>query len=247
SEFSERQWTTLSDQEKQVEADKMEVYAAMIDRIDQNVGRIVAKLKQEELFDNTLIMIMSDNGASDIIVDLPNDNDSATIGAIDRWVSLGASWANVSNTPFRYFKNYSYEGGIRTPFIVHWPEQVSKQINRQSVVHFIDIMPTLLELSDGYYPDTFQGEKITTIQGESIVEAFKSGDRIRQNPLYFEWQDGQALRTDTWKIVRQGKQNGWELYDMANDPVEAVNLADHRPDVLQHLVSEFNEWKLSIN
>lgn len=247
SEFSERRWDALTIEEKNHEARKMEVYAAMIDRLDKNIGRIVSKLKAEGQFDNTLIMIMSDNGASNIVVDLKNDNDSSEVGVVDRWVSLGPSWANVSNTPFRYFKNYSYEGGIRTPFIVHWPEKIPGAINSDAIVHFIDIMPTLVELSGGLYPKSFDDQDIKPMRGESLVNVFAGQPQTREKPLFFEWLDGQALRNDEWKIVRQGKNSNWELYRIQEDPVEIKNVADEHPHVLKGLVNEFEQWKGSLN
>jgi len=117
-------WDSLSPEIRELEAQKMEIYAAMIDRVDQNIGRVVDQLKTLEIFENTLIMFVSDNGASSEMVRLKTDDDSATPGSMGRWLSLGKSWANVANTPYRFYKNFSYEGGINTPMIAHWPKHI---------------------------------------------------------------------------------------------------------------------------
>ncbi|MEM7107065.1 MAG: arylsulfatase [Bacteroidota bacterium] len=247
SEFSGRDWKELSIQEQKEEAKKMEVYAAMIDRLDQNVGRLMDKLRQKGQLENTLILFMSDNGASDVLVNLKNDNDSAEIGSLDRWVSLGASWANVANTPFRYFKNYSYEGGIRTPMVVHWPAKVKSAINSESLVHFMDIMPTVVELTGAIYPKEVNGEKIMPMRGVSLLGAFTHLNQKKRNPLFFEWEDGQAVRTKDWKLVREGEESDWELYQINVDPTETKNVSAQFPEVKSHLLREFLAWRKSIN
>ena len=247
SEFSARDWEKLSVTEQKDEAKKMEVYAAMIDRMDQNVGRLIEKLQIEGQLENTLILFMSDNGASDIVVTLENDNDSSEIGSIDRWVSLGASWANVSNTPFRYFKNYSYEGGIRTPLVAHWPLCIQNSINTDAVVHFIDIMPTLVELSGATYPEEWDGERIIPMRGESFVRTFQNLPQKRRNPLFFEWEDGQAVRFEDWKLVREGKESDWELFRINLDPTETTNVSSEFPGVKEQLLNEFMVWRKSVN
>ncbi|MEM8565936.1 MAG: arylsulfatase [Bacteroidota bacterium] len=246
SEFSGRDWQELSLAEQKEEARKMEVYAAMIDRIDQNVGRLIEKLRIEGELENTLILFMSDNGASDVVVDLKNDNDSSEIGSLDRWVSLGSSWANVSNTPFRYFKNYSYEGGIRTPFVVHWPLRIQNSINTNAVVHFVDIMPTVVELSGATYPEQLDGERIIPMRGESFIPAFQNLSQKRRDPLFFEWEDGQAVRSDNWKLVREGEESEWELYQINLDPTETMNVSSEFPEIKEYLLSEFMSWKKSL-
>ena len=144
SESTYNKWDSLSDEQKAHEAAVMEVYAAMIDRIDQNIGRVMAQLNTLEYTDNTLILFVSDNGASAEVVNSENDDVSAPIGSMSRWISLGKDWANVSNTPFRYYKNFSYEGGINSPFIAYWPEKIIPNSISNYPGHFIDFMATHL-------------------------------------------------------------------------------------------------------
>lgn len=143
----------------------MEVYAAMIDRMDQNIGRLIDYLKEQGQFENTLFMFASDNGASAEVVKI----GSGPIGSLTRWSSLKKDWANVANTPFRYYKNHSFQGGIATPFIVHWPCVVKPGSKTDFISHFIDIMPTLVDASGAEYPDEHDGKDIISMQGTSLL------------------------------------------------------------------------------
>lgn len=164
----------------------MEVYAAMIDRLDQNIGRLVDELERLDQLDNTIIFFVSDNGASSEMVHLEDDNDEGEIGSIDRWVSLGRNWANVSNTPFRFYKNYSYEGGINTPMIAWWPDKIKANSLSGFSGHFIDIMPTIVELTGAAYPEYYNGQYITPMRGVSILPVLKGKKVNRDKPIY--WQ-----------------------------------------------------------
>ena len=236
------EWEDLSEADKLFEAAKMEVYAAMIDRMDQNIGRVLKKLKDSNLSGNTIILFVSDNGASAEMVNLRNDNDNAPVGSIDRWVSLGGNWANVGNTPFRFYKNYSYEGGINTPLIVYWPGEVAPGTISRYPGHFIDFMPTFMELAGAEYPETFNGQEITPFRGQSLVPAFRGEDVERSGPLYWEWARGAALRLDEWKIVRYGAGLDWDLYDVQKDPTELDNLAADFPEKVRELDSLYQLW-----
>jgi arylsulfatase A-like enzyme len=241
SEASYFDWDTLSAELKAKESRKMEVYAAMIDRLDQNVGRLLKALEETGRAERTLIMFVSDNGASAEVVRL--DDDYGEIGSITRWSSLGPQWANVSNTPFRYFKNYSYEGGINTPLIAHWPGNIRPGTFSRFPGHFIDIMATLVDLTGAEYPRIFHGEAITPLQGESLIPAFKGENPIRSGPLFWEWSNGQAVRKGDWKLVRWGKQNPWDLYKVSEDPSETNNQAGLYPDTVEMMDKMFQAWQ----
>ena len=213
----------------------------MIDRLDQNVGRLLKTLEETGRAAHTLILFVSDNGASAEMVRL--DDDYGEIGSMTRWASLGPQWANVSNTPFRYFKNYSYEGGINTPLIAHWPAHIEPGSFNRFPGHFIDIMATLVELTGAEYPQEFHGAEITPLQGESLVPAFRGENPIRSRPLFWEWSRGQAVRQGDWKLVRWGKETPWDLYKVSEDPSETNNLAALFPDTVEMMDRMFRAWQ----
>ncbi len=235
-------WQDLSIAEKEFEASKMEVYAAMIDRLDQNVGRVLQRLKELNLDENTMIMFASDNGASAEVVNLKNDNDHAAVGAMDRWVSLGPNWANVGNTPFRYFKNYSYEGGINTPMIMWWPKKIQPNTFTGFPGHFIDIAATLVDITGAPYPTEVDGNQITPLQGISLLPLFDNQIPVREQPLFWSWSDGKAMRKEEWKIVKEGEGSSWELYNTLEDPTETANLANKFPGKLVVMDSIYTKW-----
>ena len=241
---SYQDWTELHDSTRIIEAKKMEIYAAMIDRMDQNIGRILAKLEELGEGKNTLIMFVSDNGASSENVNI--QDDYGELGTLTRWSSLQGSWANVGNTPFKMFKNYSYEGGINTPFIAYWPEKIKSNSFSKYPGHFIDVMSTLVDISGATYPDNFKGQDITPMQGESLLPVFKGVDKDRESPIYWEWRRGQAVYSNGYKIVREGLDNPFELYKIDEDPTETSNLADNQPEKVQELEMLFTNWKAGL-
>jgi len=239
-------WDSLSP-EKQAEQEKiMEVYAAMIDRMDQNIGRLLRKLKELGEAENTLIMFASDNGASAEVVGGSSVVSSGEIGTLTRWASLGENWANVSNTPFRYYKNYSYEGGINTPFIAYWPEHIEPNSKSDFPGHFIDLMATAVDIAGAKYPEKFEGEKIHPYEGKSLLPAFQGQSMKREKPLFFQWSDGRALHMGKWKIVKEGVDNPWKLYNIDKDPTETTDLSDKNPDVVNRLDSLHRQWRTRV-
>lgn len=236
-------WESLTKEEQLFEADKMEVYAAMIDRLDQNVGRILKKLKELDLDKNTMILFVSDNGASAEMVSLKNDDDNAKVGSIGRWISLGENWANVSNTPFRYFKNYSFEGGIRTPLIAYWPNNIEGNSFSKFPGHFVDFMATFIDIADAEYPTNYNNEAITPMRGISLLPAFKGDTLKRNDALYWDWHKGSAVRLSKWKLVKHGLEASWNLYNVEEDPCETINLAEENPKKVKELISLYNNWK----
>ncbi|SHI48099.1 arylsulfatase [Tangfeifania diversioriginum] len=241
SESSYDEWGNLSDSVREDEIRKMEVYAAMIDRMDQNIGKVLKKLRETGEDENTLILFVSDNGASAEVVLLPDD--SGEIGSMTRWTSLGPDWANVSNTPFRYYKNYSYEGGTNTPFIAYWPGKIEPNSFSDFPGHFIDFMATFVDLTGAEYPQVFNGQQITPMQGQSLLPVFRGKETERKNPIFWEWSDGQAAYFNSWKIVKEGRGNSWDLYNLENDPTETNNLVEKYPGKVEELEYLFEEWK----
>lgn len=235
-------WESLSDSVRRDEIRRMQVYAAMIDVMDQNIGRVVDYVKSSGKWENTLWIFLSDNGASAEVVDI----GEGEIGAMDRWASLRVDWANVANTPFRSFKNYSYEGGIATPMIVHWPAGIRDggQVDH-TPLHFIDIVPTLIDITGAEYPSDYRGKKVHPLPGQSILPLFRGEDLIRKQPLFFHWRKGRAIRTDDWKLV--GHDGEWELYDMRMDRTERNNVARENPEVVTELEHMWEDWADGVN
>jgi arylsulfatase len=237
-------WEELEDSVKKDEIRKMEVYAAMIDRMDQNIGKLLAKLKEIGKDENTLIMFVSDNGASSEMVRI--SDDYGEIGTMTRWSSLGGSWANVGNTPFRYFQNYSYEGGINTPFIAYWPGKIEANTFSEFPGHFIDIMATLVDITGAGYPEEFNNQTITPMQGQSLLPVFSDENINREKPIFWEWRSGQAVYHEGYKIVKNGLNNPFDLYNLNEDPTETKNLADENPEKVKEMEHLFTDWKESL-
>lgn len=239
SKPSYQDWDALSLEAKEEEDLKMAVYGAMIDRLDQNIGRLTARLDDMGVSDNTLILFLSDNGASAEVV--RHVKGYGEIGTLTRWSSLGGDWANVSNVPYRYFKNYSQEGGIKTPLIAYWPKGIAhKNSFSHTPLHLIDFMSTFVELTGVDYPDQFNDQHIFPLDGLSFLPLLK-GEQIQRNkPLYWQWRHGRAVRDGDWKLV--GLKDDWFLYNLKDDPVEEFDLYSSHPEKAQTLKSMYTEW-----
>ncbi|RIW12544.1 arylsulfatase [Algoriphagus lacus] len=245
SEATHVPWASLSDSLKKIEAQKMEVYAAMIDRMDQKIGEIIQKLRELGKLENTVLIFLSDNGASAEMVNLPGDGKIGTVG---QWTSLGQDWANVGNTPLRLYKNYSFEGGIKTPLIISWPKGLAHQNEVNPFPsHLIDILPTLAELAGAEYPTEFKGNRVLPTEGQSLLPAIRGQKSVREKPLFWEWSVGRAVRKGDWKLVTHGKDADWELYNLNEDPFETQNLASTQPEMIKELAGLFEAWKVKVS
>jgi len=237
-------WESLDDSVRSDEVRKMEVYAAMIDRMDQNIGRVLTKLNEIGKDKNTLILFVSDNGASAEMVNI--SDDYGEIGSMTRWTSLGEDWANVGNTPFRFFKNFSYEGGINTPLIAYWPGKIKSNSFSRFPGHFVDIMATFVDITGAEYPTEFKNQQITPLQGQSLLPVFYGEKTNREKPIFWEWQNGQAVYDHSFKIVKEGLENSWDLYNLESDPTETKNLAGEHLEKVKELEKLFDEWKAAL-
>jgi arylsulfatase A-like enzyme len=238
---------------------RMAVYAAQIDRMDQGIGRVLAKLRELDIEDNTLIMFMADNGGcaeflaedgwiENYVQPLPNgervnvgNRQGIFPGAADTYMSYDLPWANASNSPFRLYKHWVHEGGISTPFIVHWPTQIKTSGIRHTPCQFIDIMATCVQISNAHYPTEYNGQVITPLEGESLVPSFENTDWQRDRPLYWEHEGNRAIRIADWKLVSKHPSN-WELYNMIEDRTELHDYAQREPDRVNRLSKLYNEW-----
>ena len=237
-------WESLTEEQKDQEDLRMSIYAAMIDRIDQNIGKLLQKLEETGKLDNTLILFASDNGAcaENYEKKIGSENSKGAPGTLAYWASVGEDWANVCNTPYRYFKNNSYEGGICTPFIAWWPKTIRQNgsINNQPL-HFVDIMATFKGITGATYSSNFRNQEIVPMQGESFLPALKGQAlKERQKPIYWQWAKGKAIRVGNWKAV--ANKDVWALYDMKTDRNETTDLKEKYPDKFQELVKLYDEW-----
>lgn len=238
-----KSWEELNKEEKQEEIIRMQVYAAMIDRLDQNIGRLLEKLKSNNELENTIIFFLSDNGACaenpTKRVNFPN-NQAGKTGEVDSYDAIRESWANVANTPLRYYKTDSYAGGIRTPMIVYCGENIpSKQQINSEQLHLIDMLPTILSLTNSK-PEKYK-DYITQLPGIDFSASLNAGKIDRNKPLYFQFNKGQAIIDNNWKLVKKGNAD-WELFDLNVDKTENHNLAEENPAKANELKAKWEEW-----
>jgi arylsulfatase len=229
-------WSELTDEQRRFQAAKMAIHAAMVDRMDQEIGRIVAELKAMKAFENTIVFFASDNGASAEIMVRNGGHDPAALpGSAKSYLCLGPGFSSACNTPFRRHKTWVHEGGISTPLIAHWPAGIStKGELRHTPGHFIDVVPTVLELAGVQKPKTWKGEPIPEAPGQSLVPAFANDKLIPHESLWWLHEGHRAVRVGDWKLVA-AKGDPWELYDMKTDRAEQVNLAAKMPDKVKEL------------
>jgi arylsulfatase A-like enzyme len=226
-------------QNKEQEDLKMAVYAARVDRMDQNIGRLTDQLKTMGIYDNTVIFFLSDNGAVNVGM---NDTPEARIGSRDSWAAYGQSWGNVSNTPYRYYKRMTHEGGVITPLIVHWPDGMVKNgLIAHEPVHIIDFMPTLLDIAGGSYPTSFQKQDLIPVTGQTFLPLLNDTQQYPEKVMYWEHEGNKAVRKGDWKLVKR-YNNPWELYQINNDPTEITNLVTQYPDLFDSLRKDWQTW-----
>ena len=229
-------WDDLTEEQKDAEDLKMAVYAAMIDRVDQNLGRLFAKVKELGEWDNTLIMFLTDNGACP---EQPNTTPDIPPGPVESYRTVSVGWANASNTPYRKFKSTDYEGGIRTPFIAHWPGVIKPGMTNQ-VGHIIDVSATFRDITGAKYPKEILGNKTKPPVGKSLLPIFKGDEREPHKEIFWRFNRANAVRQGDLKVVRAGKV--WELYDLRADPTEVNNLAEQMPEKTAELSKMWEDW-----
>lgn len=233
--------------EKQDEMDlRMAIYAAMVERMDWNIGKLVAHLKETGRFDNTLILFLSDNGACAEMGILGN-HDVRDIGKRNaEWtIAYGTAWANLSSTPFRLYKHFAHEGGAATPFIAHWPAGIGKRDGWvKSPGQIIDIVPTLLEVTGAKRP-----ADQATLPGVSLKPVFGGGELERTRPLFMEHENNAFVIDGDWKLVGRDvapagglKPGRWQLYHLGDDRTELRNLAKEMPEKVTGLSAKWRTW-----
>ncbi|NRA37718.1 MAG: arylsulfatase [Planctomycetes bacterium] len=249
---------------KEWEDTRMATYAAMIDVLDQGIGRIMQTLKERDQFDNTLIVFLSDNGgcaeflqedgkegnwpefygnvSSDGVQCKVGNNPQRQPGGKDTFMSYDLPWANASNTPFRLFKSWVHEGGISTPCLMHWPKGIKNpgSIHHQPWV-MLDIVATCYDICDAQYPQEHAGHKLPPIEGESFAAIFSENEAERQEPIFWEHKGNKAVRDGKWKLVKQHNED-WELFDMQADRTELHNLVDQETERVEKMIAMWDAW-----
>ena len=234
-------WSSLSEEQKRFQRTKMAIHAAMITRMDQEIGRVIGQLKAMGAFRDTVIFFLSDNGASaELMIRGDGHDPRAEPGSARTHLCLGPGWSTASNTPFRLHKSWVHEGGIASPWIVHWPAGIRDAgALRHDCCHFIDVPVTLLELAGGD-PHRPPAEGAPRFSGISIAPAFGRDGILRREFLYFNHNNNRALRVGDWKLVAAGADGPWELYDLARDRAEQDNLIAKFPERAEKLAAR---WK----
>ncbi len=256
-------WEEAPDKEWQ--ARRMEVYAAQIELMDEAIGQVVDTLRERGELDNTLILFLADNGGcaeearetwkalhipTETYAGEPvavGNNPEIMPGAEEDYQSYGIPWANVSNTPFRYYKHYVHEGGIASPLVAYWPAGITSTGGwTDHVGHLIDIMATCVDVGGATYPETYGGNEIQPMEGASLAPVF-TGDAAKGHPegLYWEHEGNRAVRSGNWKLVSKWSKpedGRWELYNLEQDRSELNDLAAEMPDKVAELVGMWDAW-----
>lgn len=243
------EWNKLTYDEQQFWKAKMEVFAAMIDRMDQNIGKVLAKLKQLGKDENTIVVFLSDNGSQGGFNSLNLKNrglvkNAGPVGTAGSFDYLEQPWAYVGNTPFRQYKNNMHEGGFRTPFIAWYPKKIKAGTITKGTGHIIDLAPTFYELAKANYPKQFAGNTINPLPGKSLIPVlFDAKPTIdRGEPLFWERAGNRAVRKGQWKIVSTFPKYEWELYNIEKDAGETTNLANEHPEIVDELSVDYFKW-----
>jgi len=227
-------WDTLTEEQRQFQATKMAIHAAMIDRMDRELGRVLDQVKAMGAFENTVIIFISDNGASAEQIIRGDEHDKAALpGSAGSYLGLGPGFSSLANTPFRLHKIWTNEGGISSPLIIHWPAGISARGEvRQQVGHFIDLAPTILEIAGVSRPFLPGAPEAP---GRSLVSSFTADGSVERSYLWWLHEGRAALREWNWKVVKREDESAWALYDLGVDRSEMKNLAGEHPEVVERL------------
>ena len=236
-------WDELTDEQRRFQATKMAIHAAMIDRMDQEIGRLIDQLKAMGQFENTIIMFASDNGASaEIMVRNGGHDPKALPGSSKSYLCLGPGFSSACNTPFRRHKTWVHEGGTSSPLVVHWPKGIAaKGELRHTPAHVIDIVPTIFELADIEKPTEWKGESIPEAPGKSLVAALKEDVVIQRDFMWWFHDQHKAVRVGDFKLTA-AKGDKWALYDMSTDRAESTDLSSSQPEKVRELKQLWNQY-----
>ena len=219
---------------------RFSVYAAMIDSMDQNIGRLLKALEATGEADNTLVLFLADNGGCS---ELPEGaNFQGPAGPGEFYTSVGPGWGWASNVPFARYKSWVHEGGISTPLIARWPNVIEPGGMTDQVGHIIDFLPTFAELAGAEYPDTVDGVDILPTEGISLAPIFEGREREGHETLYWYWSGNRAIRQGRWKLVWDKGPKEWALYDMIEDRTETSDLKEEMPERAAAMTEDWMAW-----
>jgi arylsulfatase A-like enzyme len=261
-------WEDLSVRERQIESRKMEIYAAMVDDLDHHLGTVLETLERRGELDDTFIFFASDNGPEGARFEIGSDalnewiaqccdNSFENMGKADSYLWYGPNWARAGAAPFRMYKAFTTEGGIRVPAIVHYPKTVPAGTTYRGMATVMDVLPTILELAEIEHPQTYQGRDVLPLRGASMLPALTGARaRVHDEDYVMGWEmwGRRAIRRGDWKIVWEPagipweprdphvRVDSWRLYDLADDPSEQVDLAHEQPERLQALIAEWRAY-----
>ncbi|MDR1666666.1 MAG: sulfatase-like hydrolase/transferase [Bacteroidales bacterium] len=238
-------WNRLTYDEQQFWQRRQEVYAAMIDRTDREIGRVLNKLKELGKDDNTLVVFISDNGAQGGEgLYAYTRRTSGTVGSAGSYELQNSNWSQTGNSPLRNYKGRPYEGGISSPFIAWFPKKVKAGGIVDGTGHIIDLAPTFYELAGAQYPASFNGATVHPLPGKSLVPVLTGATNKveRGEPLFWERAGNKAVRSGKWKLVSLYPENRYELYDIEADRAENRDLAAQHPDIVERLKNEYAQW-----
>ncbi len=240
-------WDAVEDVER--ETRRMEVYAAMVDCLDQGVGRVLNAIKQAGVEQNTLVMFLSDNGGC---ATLPDELDGMREynrelpGPKNTYDFCGPGWGWAQCTPFRRYKTWTYEGGIATPMIARWSAVIKPDSISHQVGHIVDFMATCADLSGAEYPTTFHDKPIMPLEGKSLTPIFRGQQRDEHDSLVWYLMGSRAVRKGNWKLVWGATAKRWELYDMQADRTETNDLSKEHPEKVRQMTAIWDEWARKI-
>ncbi len=233
-------WASLSPEQKRFQATKMAVHAAMVTRMDLEIGRVLDQIRAMKQYEDTLVLFISDNGASaEMIVRGDMHDRSAPPGSAKTYLSIGPGWSSAANSPFRYHKSWVHEGGISSPWIMHWPNGIQDRGKlRRDPAHFIDVLPTITEAAGGK-PDL--AANAPPLPGRSLVPALRKDRVVKRDFLFFHHIGNRAIRRGDMKLVAAGANGPWELYDLARDRCETNDLARRYPEKARELATAWSQ------
>ncbi len=227
--------------DQEFEDQRMAVYAAMIDSMDQNIGRLLKTLIDSGVDDNTVVFFLSDNGGC---AEEPGGRDpqKRNPGPKDDYVAVGPAWGWAQNTPFKRYKQWVHEGGICTPMIARWPKVIKPNTISRQPAHIIDFMATFVELAETEYPTKFNGQEIIPLEGKSIAPILRGETRQPHDSLAWEWSGNRAIRQGDWKLVWDKRIKVWELYNLKADRCETNDLAAKHPKRVKEMSADWFTW-----
>ena len=244
-------WDSLTPEQKRFQATKMAIHAAMVDRTDREIGRLLDQLEAMEVFEDTLILFLSDNGASaEMMIRGKGHDPDAPPGSEMTHLCLGPGWSSCSNAPFRRHKIWVHEGGVATPLVACWPNGIAARGElRHDMGHCIDFLPTILDVAGIAPKDIPLPAGAPPLPGNSLVPTFERDGAVARSHIYFHHEGNRALRVGDWKLVNESNTNRgttddpWALYDLSTDRCEMVDLAAEKPEKCREMQDLWQKYE----